>query len=428
MASHAKQAAIVEGRRTPFVKAGTVLADLDVYDLGHVAAVETLLRAELDPAEVDHIIFGNVSRPVKYHNLAREIGLATGVPRTVPAFTVGLACASACQAATSAVDAIERGYAEVVLAGGSESLSNVPIQYSPRLARSLVAASQAKTVPAKLQSLAQVRVRDLAPVAPGIRETSTGLTMGESAELMAKVNGISRNAQDELAFASHQRAAAALQACKLSREVVPVYRPDGRAVAEDNHIRTDTSLKKLASLRPVFDRQHGTITAGNSSPLTDGAAAVLLMSGKKAKALGYVPRAFVRAYAYAAVDPNDQLLLAPAYAIPLALDRAGLSLADMDLVEMHEAFAAQVISTTQALASRTFAREKLGRSAAVGEVDPDTLNVNGGSIALGHPFGATGARILASLANEMERSNAQFGLVSVCAAGGLGCAIVLERG
>jgi acetyl-CoA acyltransferase len=245
---------------------------------------------------------------------------------------------------------------------------------------------------------------------------------------MAKVNGISRNAQDELAFASHQRAAAALQACKLSREVVPVYRPDGRAVAEDNHIRTDTSLKKLASLRPVFDRQHGTITAGNSSPLTDGAAAVLLMSGKKAKALGYVPRAFVRAYAYAAVDPNDQLLLAPAYAIPLALDRAGLSLADMDLVEMHEAFAAQVISTTQALASRTFAREKLGRSAAVGEVDPDTLNVNGGSIALGHPFGATGARILASLANEMERSNAQFGLVSVCAAGGLGCAIVLERG
>jgi acetyl-CoA acyltransferase len=304
----------------------------------------------------------------------------------------------------------------------------VPIQYSDRLARSLVAASQAKTIPMKLQSLAQVRMKDLAPVAPGIRETSTGLTMGESAELMAKINGISREAQDELALASHRRAAGALQACKLSREVVPVYRPDGRAVTEDNHIRTDTSLDKLGSLRPVFDKQHGTITAGNSSPLTDGAAAVLLMSGKKAKALGYSPRAYIRAYAYAAVDPNDQLLLAPAYAIPLALDRAGLTLADMDLVEMHEAFAAQVLSTTQALASKTFAREKLGRSEPVGEVDPEKLNLNGGSIALGHPFGATGARILASLANEMERGDSQFGLVSVCAAGGLGCAIVLERG
>jgi acetyl-CoA acyltransferase len=427
MASRAKQAAIVEGRRTPFVRAGTAFADLDVYDLGRVAAVETLQRAEIDPAEVDQIIFGNVSRPVKYHNLAREIGLAAGTPRSVPAFTVGLACASACQATTSGVDAIERGYASVVLAGGSESLSNVPIQYSARLARALVGASQAKKVPAKLQSLAQVRIKDLAPVAPGIRDTSTGLTMGESAELMAKINGISRQEQDVLALASHRRAAAALQACRLSGEVVPVYRPDGRAVAEDNHIRTDTSVEKLGSLRPVFDREHGTITAGNSSPLTDGAAAVLLMSGKKAKELGCRPRAYVRSYAYAAVDPGDQLLLAPAYAIPLALDRAGLTLADMDLVEVHEAFAAQVLSTTQALASKRFAEDRLGRAEAVGEIDPERLNVNGGSIALGHPFGATGARVLVALANEMERRNAQFGLVSVCAAGGLGCAIVLER-
>jgi acetyl-CoA acyltransferase len=428
MASHSKQAAIVDGRRTPFVKAGGEFADLDVYDLGRVAAVETVQRAEIDPGQIEQIIFGNVSRPVKYHNLAREIGLVSGVPRAVPAFTVGLACASACQAATAGVDAIERGYASAVLVGGSESLSNVPIQYSPRLARALVGASQAKTMPAKLQSLAQVRMKDLAPVAPGIRETSTGLTMGESAELMAKINGISRPDQDELALASHRNAAAALKECRLSREVVPVYRPDGRAVTEDNHIRTDTSLEKLGALRPVFDRQHGSITAGNSSPLTDGAAAVLLVSGKRAKELGLRPRAYVRAYAYAAVDPNDQLLLAPAYAIPLALDRAGLSLADMDLVEMHEAFAAQVLSTTQALASKAFAEEELGRGEAVGEIDPEKLNVNGGSIALGHPFGATGARVLTSLANEMERRNAQFGLVSVCAAGGLGCAIVLERG
>jgi acetyl-CoA acyltransferase len=315
----------------------------------------------------------------------------------------------------------------VVLAGGAESLSNVPIQYSDRLARAVVGASQAKTVQGKVQSLAQVRMQDLAPVAPGIRETSTGLTMGESAEIMAKVNGISRQAQDELALRSHQHAARARQECKLSREVIPVYRPDGRAVTEDNHIRTDTSLEKLGALRPVFDRRHGTITAGNASPLTDGAAALLLMSGQKAKALGYTPRAWVRAYAYAAVDPADQLLLGPAYAVPMVLERAKLKLSDIDLVEMHEAFAAQVLSTIQALASPSFAEGKLGRSKPVGEIDPEKLNVNGGSIALGHPFGATGARVIASLANEMERRDVQFGLVSVCAAGGLGCAIVLER-
>ncbi len=427
MSNRKKQAAIIEGRRTPFVKAGTAFADLDVFELGRTAAVEVLQRSEIDPTEVDQIIFGNVSRPVKYHNLAREIGLASGLPRSTPAFTVGLACASACQAATSGVDLIERGYADVVLTGGAESLSNVPIQYSDRLARALVGASQAKNVQGKLQSLAQVRMRDLAPVAPGIRETSTGLTMGDSAELMAKVNGISRRAQDELALRSHQRAARAAADCRLSLEVVPVYRPDGRAVVADNHIRTDTSIDKLSSLRPVFDRKHGTITAGNSSPLTDGAAAVLFMSGKKAEALGYRPRAWVRSYAYAAVDPAGQLLLGPAYAIPLALKRARLEVSDIDLVEMHEAFAAQVLSTTQALASERFAKEELGRSTPVGEMDPEKLNVNGGSIALGHPFGATGARVLTSLANEMERRDVQFGLVSVCAAGGLGCAIVLER-
>jgi acetyl-CoA acyltransferase len=244
---------------------------------------------------------------------------------------------------------------------------------------------------------------------------------------MAKVNDISREAQDELAYRSHLNAVRARSECKHSREVVPVFRPDGRAVTADNHIREDTSPEKLAALRPVFDRAYGTITAGNSSPLTDGGAAVLLASDSKAKALGLTPRALVRSYAYAAVDPADQLLLGPAHAIPVALDRAGLTLADMDLIEMHEAFAAQVLSTTQALASKTFAQEKLGRSDALGEVDPERLNVNGGSIALGHPFGATGARILMSLANEMQRRKAKFGLASVCAAGGLGCAIVLER-
>jgi acetyl-CoA acyltransferase len=251
--------------------------------------------------------------------------------------------------------------------------------------------------------------------------------MGESAEIMAKVNGISREAQDEVALESHRRAARAAADCRLSSEVVAVYHPRGGTITTDNHVRRDTSAQKLASLPPVFDRTHGTVTAGNASPLTDGAAALLLASGKKARALGLTPRAWVRSYAYAAVDPSDQLLLGPAYAIPTALERAGLTIGDIDLVEMHEAFAAQVLSTTRALASSRFAEEELGRSEPVGEIDPERLNVNGGSIAFGHPFGATGARILTSLANEMVRRDVQFGLASVCAAGGIGCAIVLER-
>ncbi|HZU12396.1 MAG TPA: acetyl-CoA C-acyltransferase [Chloroflexota bacterium] len=426
MTAPTRRAAIIDGRRTPFLKAGTGLADLDVLALGTIAVREVLAHAEMDGQEVDEIVIGNVSRPVRYHNLAREIGLAT-LPRTVPAFTVGLACASACQAVTSAADSIERGYAGAVIAGGVESLSNVPIQYSDRLARAVVGASQGKTVRAKLENLAGVRMSDLAPVAPGIRETSTGLTMGQSAELMAKANGISRTAQDELALRSHQNAIAARDACRTSAEVVPVYRPDGRAITADTHPRPDTSLARLAALPPIFDNRHGTITAGNSSPLTDGAAALLLMAESHARTLGYRPRAVIRSYAYAAVDPGDQLLLAPAYAVPVALQRAGLSLSDIGLIEMHEAFAAQVLSTTQALASREFAQRELGQDEAVGEIDPAHLNVNGGSIALGHPFGATGARVLMQLVNEMERRDEQFGLATVCAAGGLGCAVILER-
>jgi acetyl-CoA acyltransferase len=254
--------------------------------------------------------------------------------------------------------------------------------------------------------------------------------MGQSAELMAKINGIKREDQDAWACASHRKAAAAWDDGRLAEEVVPVYVTNngGRAVVRDNHIRRDSSLDKLAALKPVFDRHYGTVTAGNSSPLTDGAASLLLMSEDKARALGYTPKALVKSYAYTAVDPGDQLLIGPAYAIPIALDRAGLQLSDIDLVEMHEAFAAQVLSTLQKLESRTFAEQELGRSEPVGRIDPDTINARGGSIALGHPFGATGARCVSTLAHEMERRGAQFGLVSVCAAGGVGAAIVLKRG
>jgi acetyl-CoA acyltransferase len=363
---------------------------------------------------VDEIIYGNVSRPVAYHNLAREIVLALDLPASIYASSVGMACASACVAITDARDHIAVGTADAVLAGGAESLSNVPIAYTPKLARSMVRASQAKTLPQRVSSFAGISLADLAPVAPGIRETSTGLTMGESAERMASINGITREEQDRWALRSHILAAQGTADGRLAEELVPVRRK-GRVVSADTHIRRDSTLERMSALRPVFDRAHGTITAGNASPLTDGAATVLLLSEERAREDGRTALVAIRSYAYAAVDPADQLLIAPAYAIPIALKRAGIALSDVDLIEMHEAFAAQVLATFRVL-------EKNG----AGEVDEDRVNVMGGSIALGHPFGATGARILTTLANEMRRRQAQFGLASVCAAGGNGAAIVLE--
>jgi acetyl-CoA acyltransferase len=409
------RAAILGGARTPFVRAGTTFAELDVLDLARAATAEALARTETDARDVDEVIFGNVARPVAYHNLAREVVLALSMPSRIPAFTVGLACASACVAITSAADHIAVGTAGVVVAGGSESLTNVPLTLTPKLARALIGASQAKSLPAKARSLADVRASDIAPVAPGIRETSTGLTMGESAERMAAINGIARSAQDAWALGSHQKAAAGWDDGRIGLEVGPVYL-DGHAVTADTHIRRDSTLEKLAALPPVFDREHGTITAGNASPLTDGAAAVVLASEARARELGREPLAFVRSYAYSAVDPADQLLIAPAYAIPIALQRAGLTLDQIDVFEMHEAFAAQVLSTLKVLESN-----------GVGTIPVEKLNVMGGSIALGHPFGATGARVVLTLANEMKRRGAHYGLASVCAAGGNGAAIVLER-
>jgi acetyl-CoA acyltransferase len=409
-----RRAVIAGGWRTPFVKAGTELADADVLELATASAAETLARTETAPASVDEIIYGNVSRPVAYHNLAREIVLALDLPASIYASSVGMACASACVAITDARDHIAVGTADAVLAGGAESLSNVPIAYTPKLARSMVRASQAKTLPQRVSSFAGISLADLAPVAPGIRETSTGLTMGESAERMASINGITREEQDRWALRSHILAAQGTADGRLAQELVPVRRK-GRVVSADTHIRRDSTLERMSALRPVFDRAHGTITAGNASPLTDGAATVLLLSEERAREDGRTALVAIRSYAYAAVDPADQLLIAPAYAIPIALKRAGIALSDVDLIEMHEAFAAQVLATFRVL-------EKNG----AGEVDEDRVNVMGGSIALGHPFGATGARILTTLANEMRRRQAQFGLASVCAAGGNGAAIVLE--
>ncbi len=423
-----RRAVIVAGLRSPFARSGTVLKDATAPALARAVARELLYRTELDGREVDEVIVGQVIPSVLAPNVAREVSLLPQLPRTIPAHTLNRACASAGQAITAGQDQIVLGHADVVLAGGVETLSDIPILHSRRFSDVLVAASRARSVGAKLKLLASVRPRDLVPVTPAIAEPSTGETMGQSAERMAKENGIGREAQDRYALMSHQRAAAGTADGRLTAEIAPWFggRDLTEVVTSDNGIRADTSLEALAALRPVFDRRYGTITAGNASPLTDGAAMVLLMAAEKAFALGYRPLAAIRSYAVAAVDPGWQLLSGPAWAVPMALDRAGIGWKELGLVEIHEAFAAQVLSNVQAWSSPAWA-ERVGRAAPLGEVDWDRTNVMGGSIAIGHPFGATGARIVTTLAHEMVRRDVQFGLVSICAQGGMGFAMVLER-
>ncbi len=422
-----RRVAIISGIRTPFAKAGTVFRDVAPVRLARYVAKELLYRTDLRGSEVDEVIFGQVVPSVLTPNVAREVSLLPQFPRTVPAFSLNRACASAAQAITSAHDQIALGHADVVLAGGVESLSQVPILHSRRFSEILVQASKARSVGARLGAFLRLRPRDLIPIAPAIAEPSTGQSMGQSAEKMAKENDISREAQDRFALMSHHRAAAATADGRLPAEIVPWLdvREGEDVITTDNGIRPDTTLEALAKLRPAFDRRYGTVTAGNSSPLTDGAAAVILMAEDKARALGHEPLAFIRSYAVSAVDPAWQLLMGPAFAVPLALDRAGIGWRDLGVVEIHEAFAAQVLSNEQAWGSTEWAT-RLGRSEPVGEVDWDKTNVMGGSIAIGHPFGATGARVVTTLANEMKRRDAQFGLVSICAQGGMGFALVLE--
>jgi acetyl-CoA acyltransferase len=424
-----RRVAVVAGCRTPFARAGTALSRMSPVQLGTIAVRELIDRTEIDTKLIDHIIFGTVVPSILAPNVAREVGLEAGLPPGVSAFSVSRACASSNQAITSGAEMIMAGQADIVVAGGVEVLSDVPMLLSRSLRDTLLAASRAKSMAARVKVLAGIRPKHLAPVTPAIAEPSTGESMGESAERMAKENGITREAQDRWALRSHRLAAQGTADGRLTAEIVPTFIPPeyDEVLDHDNGVRTDTSEEKMAALRPVYDRRYGTVTAGNASPLTDGASAVLLMSEEMAQALGHEPLGFIRSWAYTALAPSDQLLQGPAYAAPLALDRAGMTMKDMELWEMHEAFAAQILSNLQALDSDEFARTRLNRTEKVGLIDEDRINVMGGSIAIGHPFGATGARITTTLLNEMKRRGAGTGLITVCAAGALGFAMVLER-
>jgi len=411
-----RRVAIVAGCRTPFARSGTVFRDVLAVDLARHAGRELLERTNLDPHEVDEVIFGQVVASPLVPNIAREVSLLPQLPKEIPAYTVNRACASSGQAVTNAADQIMRGHADVILAGGVESLTDVPILHTHRMALILTELSKAKSLGARLATLAKIRPRDLVPVSPAIAEPSTGETMGQSAEKMAKENGITREAQDRWALRSHRLSAAGTADGRLTAEIVPWLPADGGTpITSDNGIRTDTSLEQMAKLKPVFDRRYGSVTAANSSPLTDGASAVLLMSEDAAEALGYKPLAFLKSYAVAAVDPGWQLLQGPLWAVPKALERAGIPWSSLGLLEVHEAFAAQVLSNFKGWGEKGW------------DVNPDIINVMGGSIAIGHPFGATGGRVITTLANEMNRRDVQFGLVSICAQGGMAFACVLER-
>ncbi len=421
-----RRVAVVAGCRTPFCKAGTDLKGISAVDLAKHATVELIHRANLDGHAVDEMFFGQVVPNPLVPNLAREVSLLPQFPQHIPAASINRACASANAAIVDGASQIALGNADVVIAGGAENLSDIPILHSRRFSDLLVGLSKAKSFGDRLRLATTFRPRDLVPVTPAIAEPSTGETMGQSAEKMAKENHIEREDQDKFALRSHQLAAKGTEDGRLTAEIAPIVVRD-RVVNTDNGIRSDTNLEKMAELKPVFDRKHGTVTAGNSSPLTDGGAAVLLMSEESAKALGYTPLAFIRSYAVAALDPGDQLLMGPAYAVPEALDRARIVWDQLGLVEMHEAFASQALSNIQAFESEEWARERLGRSEPIGKINWESLNVMGGSIAIGHPFGATGARLTTTLANEMNRRDVEFGLISVCAQGGMGFAMVLER-
>ncbi len=424
-----RRAVIVAGLRTPFVKSGTVFRDLSTLDLAKKVVAELVSRTDLDPAAVDRVVYGQVVPSTQAPNIAREVVIGTALPDEVEAYSVVRACATSTQALVDASMAIMLGDIDVAVVGGADSLSKPPITYSEHFSQTLLAVQNAKDPMAKAKALLELRPKDLLPVPPALRELSTGLTMGESAEKMAKDNGISREEQDAFALRSHQRAAQAWESGVYEKEVmhVPVPPSYDTVVARDGFVRPDTSLDKLSALKPAFDKKHGSITAGNSSPLTDGASAMIVMSEARAKELGYEPLAYLRSWGFAAVDPNWQLLSAPPAAAAKALERAQLELSEMDLVDMHEAFAAQVLSNVQALASTDYAKRCLGRDRAVGEVDMANLNIHGGSIAIGHPFAATGVRQATTMAYELARRGSGKVLITQCAAGALGAALVLER-
>jgi acetyl-CoA acyltransferase len=425
MSSFNERVAIVAGCRTPFLRIATGYSQVPARLLSANLVAELVERADVDRHEIDQLVFGQVVMSPNAPNIAREAVLGANLPVEVDAYSVSRACASSYQSTVDVMLNIQAGNISVGIAGGCDVMSQPPISFNKKMTEAMVRSTYHKG--SKLKAFKGIGLKDLFPVQPAIKEPSSELTMGQAAEKMAKENGISRADQDELAHRSHVNAANAWQQGWFDEQVMHVIMgPKYQAISKDNLVRTGSELSKYAKLKPVFDRKNGSVTAANSSPLTDGASAVMLMSESKAKELGCKPLGYIKSHAFAALDPNWQMLMGPSFATPKALDKAELTLADIDLVDMHEAFAAQVLSNTQAFASKKFAQERLNRESAIGEIDFDKFNVSGSSIALGHPFAATGTRQLTQMLYDLKRTGGQHGLITACAAGGLGAAMIVE--
>jgi acetyl-CoA acyltransferase len=422
------KAVLIDGCRIPFLRANTDFINLTSYDLGKYAIKGIMDKTQIDPSLVDSVHMGCVISNISTSNVARESALGAGIPKHVPAFTVTQACISANRAITTAVDYILTGQGDTVIAGGTESMSDIPIKFRKKFRQKLIESQKYRKFTDYFKFLKGLRFSDLLPEIPSIAEFSTRRTMGQDCDILAARLGVTREEQDEYAVMSHLAAAKAQEQGLFAEEIEPVFLPPKyNTVQNDNGIRGDSSIEKLQKLRPAFMKPYGTLTAGNSSFLTDGAAAVLLMSEEKAKEIGCSPKAYIHSYAYSAQDPEMELLLGPTYATSKLLYKNKMELTDIDVFEFHEAFAAQIVANLKCMDSDIFAKENLGRDKKVGEIPMDKFNTMGGSLSIGHPFGATGARLVTTATNRLKREDGNLALIAACAAGGMGSAILLER-
>ncbi|OHD65971.1 MAG: hypothetical protein A2176_04210 [Spirochaetes bacterium RBG_13_51_14] len=424
--------AIIDGCRTPFQRSGTGYYNVMGWEIGRYAVKGLVSKIPVPVEEIGHVIMGTVAADIATTNIAREIMLGAGLPHTIPAHTNTVACISAGAAIVNGANMISCGDADAVIVGGVETFSDPAIKVSKAYRRFLLDMTmfkRPKTLGGKLKLLRNMKLKDfITPERPALGEYSTGLIMGQNADRLAKRLGISREDQDRYAALSHQRAAGAIKSGKLRDEIVPVVVPgQGKAIAEDNGPREDATVDRISKLRGAFDSRYGTVTAANSSFLTDGAAAVLLMSEKRARALGLKPKGYIRSHAFTGQDLWEELLLGPAFAIPRALKRAGLKFSDLGVIEIHEAFAAQMLGVITCLESDKFGKEKLGLPGRAGKVDMGRLNIYGGSLSLGHPFGATGARLMTTCCNRLIESGERYGVIAGCAAGAVGGGMIIEN-